>query len=72
MIRKNKLPKNAWLLFISGLVVCVIILVAGKKALNYTSTDNYCQSCHIHPMADNSWKRSSHFFQQKRGEGSLH
>jgi len=62
MIKKNKLPKYRWPLFISGLVVCVIVLLAGKKTIDYTSTDNYCQSCHIHPLADNSWKRSTHFF----------
>ena len=62
MIRKIKLAKYPWFIFISGLVVCVIIFFAGKRAIIYSSTDNYCQSCHIHPEADNSWKRSTHFF----------
>ena len=26
-----------------------------------TSTNNYCISCHIHPSADASWKRSVHY-----------
>ena len=37
-----------------------MILGAGK-ALNVTSTNEYCISCHIHPMADASWKKSVHY-----------
>ena len=29
--------------------------------MNYTSTDKYCTSCHIHPHADQSWKLSTHY-----------
>jgi len=64
MIRKVKPDKYPLLIFISGLIVCVILLFVGKKAINYMSTDNYCQSCHIHPKADISWKRSFHFFNE--------
>ena len=29
--------------------------------LHVTSTNEYCISCHIHPMADASWKKSVHY-----------
>ena len=51
---------KVWFFFL-GVMVCVILLVSGKKAIKYTSTDEYCASCHIHPHADQSWKLSTHY-----------
>ncbi|HBL75582.1 MAG: hypothetical protein A2W90_05270 [Bacteroidetes bacterium GWF2_42_66] len=48
------------LLVIAGIVICLIVLFAGKKAYDYTSTDEYCMSCHVHPHAEQSWKLSPH------------
>ena len=47
-------------LFLSGLCMGVIIVVAIYQVAVYTSTDNYCMSCHIHPHAQESWKLSYH------------
>lgn len=46
---------------IAGIIICIIFLKAGKAVVNYTSSDKYCMSCHIHPMADQSWKLSTHY-----------
>jgi sulfatase modifying factor 1 len=46
--------------FILGILVCLIFLLGGKKAMKMTSADSYCISCHIHPDADQSWKLSTH------------
>ncbi len=46
---------------IAGIIICIIFLKAGKAVVNYTSSDKYCTSCHIHPMADQSWKLSTHY-----------
>jgi len=62
MIKKFKLSKWSWLVFFTGLFVCAIVLFASNKALHITSTDEYCQSCHIHPDADASWKKSTHYY----------
>ncbi len=41
--------------FLPGLVVgCLVILGAGK-AIHATSTNKFCVSCHIHPVADAGW-----------------
>jgi len=37
------------------------ILKSGKAVLSYTSSDKYCISCHIHPIADQNWKLSPHY-----------
>lgn len=62
MDRKFNLPKWSWLLFFSGLVAFAILLIITNKAVTLTSSDTYCQSCHIHPDADASWKKSTHFY----------
>jgi formylglycine-generating enzyme required for sulfatase activity len=49
-----------WLTFF-GFVLGIIILFAGNKVVHYTSTDKYCHSCHIHPMAEQSWLLSTHY-----------
>src|SRR5665811_330302 len=46
---------------IIGIVIALVLLKSGKVVLSYTATDKYCVSCHIHPMADQSWKFSPHF-----------
>jgi formylglycine-generating enzyme required for sulfatase activity len=53
--------KKFLLWFFPGLVVGALVILGGGKALHITSTNDYCVSCHIHPMADASWKKSVHY-----------
>ena len=53
--------KKFLLWFFPGLIVGVLLILGGGKALHMTSTNDYCVSCHIHPMADASWKKSVHY-----------
>jgi formylglycine-generating enzyme required for sulfatase activity len=53
--------KRFLLWFLPGLVVGVLLIIGGGKAIQKTSSSEYCMSCHIHPAADNSWKRSVHY-----------
>jgi formylglycine-generating enzyme required for sulfatase activity/nitrate/TMAO reductase-like tetraheme cytochrome c subunit len=54
--RKTKI----WLIF-AGVVICLIFIRSANFVIHYTSTDKYCVSCHIHPLADASWKLSAHY-----------
>ena len=47
--------------FIPGLIAGILLMLGGGKAIEKTSTNKYCISCHIHPAADASWKRSVHY-----------
>jgi formylglycine-generating enzyme len=47
--------------FLPGLAAGVVLILAGNKAVVFTSTNKYCISCHIHPEADASWKKSVHY-----------
>jgi sulfatase modifying factor 1 len=53
--------KRFLLWFFPGLIVGALLILCGGKALNVTSTNDYCISCHIHPDADASWKKSVHY-----------
>jgi formylglycine-generating enzyme required for sulfatase activity/nitrate/TMAO reductase-like tetraheme cytochrome c subunit len=46
---------------ILGFIAGIILLKSGSAVVSYTSSDKYCVSCHIHPMADQSWKLSTHY-----------
>jgi sulfatase modifying factor 1 len=47
--------------FVPGLFLGILLMYGGGKALEKTSASEYCISCHIHPAADASWKRSVHY-----------
>jgi formylglycine-generating enzyme required for sulfatase activity/nitrate/TMAO reductase-like tetraheme cytochrome c subunit len=53
--------KRFLLWFIPGLAAGVLLILGGGKTIERTSTNKYCISCHIHPAADASWKRSVHY-----------
>ena len=59
---KNPLKgKRGWLyLIVLGMMIAFVIAISGKKVMDYTSTDEYCASCHVHPHAVDSWKLSTH------------
>ncbi|MBL7971675.1 MAG: SUMF1/EgtB/PvdO family nonheme iron enzyme [Prolixibacteraceae bacterium] len=61
-VRNRFTGKNAFLWVIAtGLTAGFIFMFAGNKAVKYTSTDEYCASCHVHPHAEQSWKLSKHY-----------
>ena len=57
--------KTKFWLILAGFIIGLIFLRSGKAILSYTSSDKYCVSCHIHPMADQNWKLSPHYNNRK-------
>lgn len=53
--------KRFILWFLPGLIIGSLLILSAGKALRKTSTNEYCVSCHIHPMADAAWKKSVHY-----------
>lgn len=53
--------KKFWVLFVPGLVLGMLLVLGGGKLADVTSTDQFCESCHIHPLATSSWKKSLHY-----------
>ena len=49
-----------WLI-VTGFAIGILFLMSGRVVVDYTSSDRYCVSCHIHPDADRSWRLSTHY-----------
>ncbi len=55
-----KKRRSSRLLFY-GFLVGVIFVIASVKVIDYTSTDAFCMSCHVHPHAEDNWRLSTHY-----------
>ena len=49
------------LILIIGLFLGIIFSIGFTRVYNITSTNNACESCHVHPHATQSWKQSVHY-----------
>ena len=58
------MKRKRWLLFFIGLVAGIVILAGFGKAVEVTSTNNFCTACHVHPQATTSWKQGVHYATQ--------
>ncbi len=59
--------RRTWMFFLMGFALAILLIFSGNKAVEATSTDEYCASCHdVHPQATAAWKRSTHY-DNKRG-----
>lgn len=56
----NLIKRKHYLLFIAGGLTFTLFLAISKKTIEYTSTNEFCASCHVHPHADATWKLSVH------------
>ena len=59
--RSHSAGRKTFWLIIAGFVLAIVLLKSGKAVVSYTSSDKYCVSCHIHPVADQAWKLSTHY-----------
>jgi len=57
MFSKNKITV---LIFI-GIALGVTGTLFSHKGIKATSTDKFCEVCHVHPHVFNSWKQSGHY-----------
>ncbi len=48
------------IIFLAGLTTMLLLLYPFNRAVNYTSTNEYCFSCHVHDHAEASWRLSPH------------
>jgi len=57
----NFFRKHLIILLFSTFVVGILAAVSINKTIEYTSTDKFCESCHVHPHVFPSWKLSTHY-----------
>ncbi len=54
------LQKRILLVLFIGFTFGVLVLIGFNKSVEYTSTNEFCESCHVHPHVFDSWKLSPH------------
>ncbi len=61
--RSNKegLKKKNWRFVVLGVILCYLFIASLNFGIKYTSSDEYCQSCHVHTESDAAWKLSTHY-----------
>jgi formylglycine-generating enzyme required for sulfatase activity/nitrate/TMAO reductase-like tetraheme cytochrome c subunit len=47
--------------FIWGLATGMVAIIGARGANDLTSTDSFCDACHVHPHAARSWTQSTHY-----------
>ena len=57
---KYFLRKRLLLVLIIGFAAGLLFTIYTNKALEYTSTNESCEMCHVHPHSTDSWKLSVH------------
>jgi formylglycine-generating enzyme required for sulfatase activity/nitrate/TMAO reductase-like tetraheme cytochrome c subunit len=57
----NYLRKRILLILFISFVVGILASIFGNHAIETTSTDKFCASCHVHPHVFESWKLSTHY-----------
>lgn len=50
--------------FVPGLVIGGLVILGFDRAVEATSENDFCASCHIHPQATASWKQGVHYATQ--------
>ena len=43
------------------ILVGIFIVILFRMSMDYTSTNTFCESCHIHPQATTSWRLGAHY-----------
>lgn len=56
----GKIKRKHYLIFIVGGLSAMLFLAVSQKTLKYTSTDEFCISCHAHTHADAAFLLSPH------------
>ncbi|MBN1479979.1 hypothetical protein EH223_18785 [candidate division KSB1 bacterium] len=47
--------------FFIGLIIGILLILGIEEGAQITSTDEFCDSCHIHPHSTQTWRTSPHY-----------
>ncbi len=52
--------RKHYLIFAIGGLTTILLVGLFNKTIHYTSSNEFCASCHVHPHAESTWKLSIH------------
>lgn len=58
------LKRKLLLVLFLGFVIGLLFTIYFNKFVEYTSTNEFCAICHVHPHATESWRLSTHYVTQ--------
>ena len=61
MIKRRSFKRRRKYLVLLTAVLTALFLFLGDRIVRYTSTNEFCYSCHAHPHAEESWRKSDHY-----------
>ncbi|HBL74452.1 MAG: hypothetical protein A2W90_20225 [Bacteroidetes bacterium GWF2_42_66] len=63
MLKKlvNFFKTRILLILLIGFVIGIAVMISANKAMEETSTNEFCEKCHVHPHSTESWKLSTHY-----------
>ena len=63
MVKKaGKFLRRRFLFFLfCGFIIGIFVMLGGSKVMDKTSTNEFCEVCHVHPHVTESWKLSTHY-----------
>ena len=64
---KSGSKKKFLLIGLGGLVLGIALMIAFDWMWEETSTNESCMACHFHEKADDAWKQSVHYSNNKSG-----
>ena len=50
-----------WIIGLMCFIIGALLVASFDAAMNTTSSNEYCMSCHTHEQADLDWKKSPHY-----------
>jgi sulfatase modifying factor 1 len=56
----SKYRRKYYLLLCIGGLIMLALVVIFNATIKYTSSNNFCMACHVHPHAEAAWKLSEH------------
>ena len=52
--------KNILKKYIVAFILGILFVFFSKTVIEYTSSDTFCEACHVHPHSTTTWKQGSH------------
>ncbi len=61
MILRKYFKRRRQYIILLPVILTALFLFLGERLVRYTSTNEFCYACHVHPHAEESWRNAPHY-----------